>query len=122
MVVSTADDLGAHNGLLVFLNMYKKLIWPYHKRLFEYLKNKQKASCTFFFHNDSAVMEEIPLLIEAGIDILNPIQVNCRGIDTGKFKKEFGKDLTIWGESCDPPILEFGNPEEVRIETKKSIH
>ncbi len=122
MVVSTADDLGSQNGLLVSLAMYKKLIWPYHRRLFEFLKKKAKGKLYIFFHNDGAIMETIPLLIEAGIDILNPFQVNCRGMDTGKFKKEFGKDLTIWGGSCDPRILEFGNPEEVRIETKKRIH
>lgn len=43
--------------------------------------------------------ETISLLIEAGVDILNPWQVNCKGMDdAAKFKGEYGKDLTIWGE------------------------
>jgi uroporphyrinogen decarboxylase len=121
LVVSAADDLGSQNGLLVSLDMYKKLIWPYHKRLFHYLKKKAKGKLYIFFHNDGAIMETIPLLIEAGIDILNPFQVNCRGMNTGVFKKEYGKDLTIWGGSCDPRVMEFGTPEEVRIETRKRI-
>ncbi len=121
MVVSTADDLGSQNGLLVSLDMYKKLIWPYHKRLFEFLKKESKEKIYIFFHNDGAIMETIPLLIEAGIDILNPFQVNCRGMDTKVFKKKYGNDLTIWGGSCDPRILEFGTPEEVREETKRRI-
>jgi uroporphyrinogen decarboxylase len=121
MVLSAADDLGSQNGLLVSLDMYQKLIWPYHKRLFEYVKKKAKGKLYIFFHNDGAIMETIPLLIEAGVDILNPFQVNCRGMDTANFKKQFGKDLTIWGGSCDPRVMEFGTPEEVRVETKKRI-
>jgi uroporphyrinogen decarboxylase len=121
MVVSTADDLGSQNGLLVSLDMYKKLIWPYHKKLFEFLKKEAKGKIYIFFHNDGAIMETIPLLIEAGIDILNPFQVNCKDMDTRVFKKKYGNELTIWGGSCDPRILEFGTPEEVREETKRRI-
>lgn len=121
MVVSTADDLGTQNSLLVSLEMYKELIWPYHKKLFEFIKKRAKGKVYIFFHNDGAIMETIPLLIEAGIDILNPFQVNCKGMDTKIFKKEFGKDLTIWGGSCNPVILEFGSPQDVREDTKRRI-
>jgi uroporphyrinogen decarboxylase len=123
MVISTADDLGAQNGLLVSLAMYKNLIWPYHKRLFEFIKKKAKAKVYIFFHNDGAIYETIPLLIEAGVDILNPWQVNCKGMDdTRKFKREYGRDLTVWGGSCDTQrVLPFGTPEEVREETKRRI-
>ena len=121
MVVSTADDLGTQNSLLVSLKMYKELIWPYHKKLFEFIKKRAKGKVYIFFHNDGAIMETIPLLIEAGIDILNPFQVNCKGMDTKIFKKEFGKDLTIWGGSCNPVTLEFGSPQDVREDTKKRI-
>jgi len=121
MVVSTADDLGAQNSLLVSLDLYKEMIWPYHKKLFEFIKKKAKAKVYIFFHSDGAIMEAIPLLIEAGVDILNPFQVNCKGMNTKVCKKTFGKDITIWGGSCDPIILEFGTPEDVREETKKRI-
>lgn len=121
MVVSTADDLGTQNSLLVSLDLYKKLIWPYHKKLFDFIKKRAKGKVYIFFHNDGAIMETIPLLIEAGVDILNPFQVNCKGMDTRVFKKEFGEDLTIWGGTCSPLILEFGTPEEVRDETKRRI-
>ena len=123
MVVSTADDLGSQTSLLVSLELYRKLIWPYHKRLFEFIKKKAKSKVYIFFHNDGAIRETIPSLIEAGIDILNPIQVNCTGMDdTKKLKNEFGKDLTFWGGSCDTQfVLPFGTPEQVREETKRRI-
>jgi uroporphyrinogen decarboxylase len=122
LVVSMADDLGAQNSLLVDLQMYKEQIWPYHKRLFDFVKSKAESRVYIFFHNDGAVMETFPLLIEAGVDIMNPFQVNCAGMDTGKFKKEFGKDLTIWGGSCDnQAVMPFGTPQQVRDETKRRI-
>ncbi len=123
LVVSTADDLGTQTGLLVSLDMYKELIWPYHKKLFEFIKRTAKTKVYIFFHNDGAINDTVPLLIEAGVDILNPWQVNCTGMDdTRKFKKEFGDDLTIWGGSCDTQqILPFGTADQVRDETKRRI-
>lgn len=123
VIISCADDLGAQDSLLVGLDLYKEMIWPYHKRLFEFLKEKAKQKAYIFFHNDGAIYETLPLLIEAGIDIINPWQVNCKGMDdTAKFKKEFGEDLTVWGGSCDTQrVLPFGTPQEVRDETKRRI-
>ena len=123
MVISTADDLGTMRGLLVSLGLYKKLIWPYHKKLIEFIKKKAKTKVYIWFHSDGAIREAIPLLIEAGVDILNPVQVNCKGMeDTKKLKKDFGNDLTFWGGSCDNNILAFGTRDEVREETKKRIN
>jgi uroporphyrinogen decarboxylase len=123
VVVSEADDLGQQKGLLISLRMYKELIWPYHKRLFEFVKQKAQGKAYIFFHNDGAIYETIPLLIEAGVDILNPWQVNCKGMDdTAKFKREYGKDLTIWGGSCDTQwVLPFGSPQQVKDETRRRI-
>lgn len=122
MIISTADDLGTRDGLLVSLELYRELIWPYHKRLFEFIKDKAQSKTYIFFHNDGAIKDTIPLLIEAGVDILNPVQVNCKGMDDTKLlKKEFGKDVTFWGGSCDNSILAFGTPQEVKEETKRRI-
>ena len=123
LVISEADDLGSQRDLLVSLELYKKLIWPYHKRLFHFIKKKAKSKVYIFFHNDGAIWPTLPLLIEAGVDIMNPWQVNCAGMDdTKKFKKEFGKNLTIWGGSCDTQfVLPFGTPQQVRDETRRRI-
>ncbi len=123
LVVSTADDLGSQRGLLVSLELYKEMIWPYHRKLFEFIKKKAKSKVYIFFHNDGAIWETLDLLIEAGVDIMNPWQVNCVGMgDTKRFKKEYGKDLTVWGGSCDTQfVLPFGTPQQVRDETKRRI-
>lgn len=122
VVVSCADDLGTQESLLISLELYREFIWPYHCRLFSFIKQKARGKAYVFFHNDGAIMETIPLLIEAGVDILNPFQVNCRGMDTAKFKKEYGRDLTIWGGSCDSQyVLPKGTPQQVRDETRRRI-
>jgi uroporphyrinogen decarboxylase len=123
VVVSEADDLGGQKSLLVSLRMYQELVWPYHKRLFDFIRSKAKGKAYIFFHNDGAIYPTIPLLIEAGVDILNPWQVNCAGMDdTAKFKREYGRDLTVWGGSCDTQrVLPFGTPDEVRAETRRRI-
>ncbi|NLS93107.1 MAG: hypothetical protein GXX96_13205 [Planctomycetaceae bacterium] len=125
VIVSEADDLGRQDGLLVSLEMYKELIWPYHKRLFEFIKGKARGATKvyIFFHNDGAIYETLPLLVEAGVDIINPWQVNCKGMDdTAKFKRQWGRDLTVWGGSCDTQhVLPFGTPQQVRDETRRRI-
>jgi len=121
-VISCADDLGSTRGLLVSLDMYKELIWPYHKRLFDFLKKRAASKVYIFFHNDGAVYETLPLLIEAGVDIINPWQVNCEGMDdTAKFKREFGDDLTVWGGTCNAATLERGTVQEVKDETRRRV-
>jgi len=123
LVLSTADDLGTQSGPLVSVAMYKDLIWPYHCRLFQFLKSRARTEILIFFHCDGAIWEFIPLLIQAGIDILNPWQVNCKGMgDIRRFKQEYGNDLTIWGGSCDTQaVLPFGTPQQVRDETRRRI-
>ena len=123
LVLSTADDLGTQSGPLVSVAMYKDLIWPYHRRLFQFLKSRARTEIFIFFHCDGAIWDFVPLLIEAGVDILNPWQVNCKGMDdTRRFKREFGSDLTIWGGSCDTQsVLPFGTPQQVREEARRRI-
>jgi len=64
----------------------------------------------------------IPLLIEEGVDILNPVQVNAKDMDTYVLKREFGQGLTFCGGRVDTQrILPFGTPEQVKDEVKRRI-
>ena len=69
-----------------------------------------------------AAYEFIPDLIETGVDILNPVQVSAKSMDTQKLKKEFGKDIVFWGGGCDTQrVLPFGTVQQVKDEVKKRI-
>jgi uroporphyrinogen decarboxylase len=122
LVISEADDLATQNSLLCSEDLYKKIVHPYHKKLFQFIKKKAKNKVYIFYHTCGAVKPLIPYLIDEGVDILNPVQVNASDMDTKVLKKEFGKDITFWGGGVDTQhVLPFGKPNEVREEVKRRI-
>jgi uroporphyrinogen decarboxylase len=122
LIISEADDLATQNSLLCSPELYKEMVHPYHKKLFSYIKSKAPHKVHIFYHTCGAVKPLIPYLIEEGVDILNPVQVNADGMDSRLLKKEFGKDMTFWGGGVDTQhVLPFGTPAEVRDEVKRRI-
>jgi uroporphyrinogen decarboxylase len=122
MMVSEADDLCSQNGLLVSPEMYRKFIKPRHTRLFAHIKKCAAVDVKIFYHCCGAVAPVIGDLIESGIDVLNPVQVSAKGMDTRELKRQFGKDITFYGGGVDTQrILPLGSPQEVRDEVKRRI-
>jgi uroporphyrinogen decarboxylase len=119
-IVVFEDDLGMQDRLLISPEIYRKMIKPFQKKLFDFVKSR--SNVFVFFHSDGAVASLIPDFIEIGIDILNPVQVTCNGMDTGSLKREYGKDICFWGAGCDSQrILAFGSTYDVREEVKRRI-
>jgi uroporphyrinogen decarboxylase len=64
----------------------------------------------------------IPDLIDLGFDILNPVQVSARGMDSKRLKQTYGKDIVFWGGAVDTQsVLPFGKPQDVADEAKRRI-
>jgi uroporphyrinogen decarboxylase len=120
-VVQMADDLAGQNTVLISPNSYRKLLKPFHKEMFDYIHSKTEAK--IFFHSCGAVRKLIPDLIEVGVDILNPVQVNAADMDSAELKREFGKDICFWGGGVDTQSAfdESHTPEEVRADVRKRI-
>ena len=122
LVVSEADDLATQRSLMISADMYKRFIMPRHRRLFEHIRKHAAGRVYIFYHSCGAVRPLIPLLIEAGIDILNPVQVSAEGMDSAALKREFGREITFWGGGVDTQhILPRGTPQQVRNEVKRRI-
>ncbi len=120
-IVQTGDDLGIQAGPQLSPKLYKEVVKPRHKRLYQYLREHTDAY--IFIHTCGSVYEFIPDFIEMGIDILNPVQVSAKDMDTKKLKDEFGKEVTFWGGGCDTQkVLPFGTPSEVKEEVRKRIN
>src|SRR5512139_1749147 len=113
------DDVTGQNGWLIKPDLYRKMIKPKQKRLVEAIKKKTDAK--LFFHCCGAARGLIPDLIDLGFDILNPVQVSARGMDTQELKAEFGKDITFWGGIDTQRVLPFGKPQDVVDEVKRRI-
>ena len=114
------DDLCGQNGWLVRPDLYRRRVKPQQKRLVQAIKKKTDAKV--FYHCCGACRELIPDLIELGFDILNPVQVSARGMDSRELKREFGRDIVFWGGGVDTQsVLPFGTREQVREEVKRRI-
>ncbi len=119
-VVIEADDLAGQRSLLMSPNTYRSLIKPRHRRLFSFIK--EQAPVKLFFHSCGAVRPLIPDFIDAGIDILNPVQVSAAGMDLQELKQEFGQDLVFWGGGVDTQgVLNAGTPEEVKQDVRRNV-
>jgi uroporphyrinogen decarboxylase len=120
-VINEADDMAGQNGLLLSPDTYRRLIKPRHARLFAGIK-KAAPRVKIFFHSCGAIRPLIPDLIEAGVDILNPVQFNAKGMNLLELKRDFGKDLAFWGGGVDTQgIFTTGSPREIRDHVKKNI-
>jgi uroporphyrinogen decarboxylase len=119
-VLQFEDDLGMQDRPLLRPELYRKMVRPYHEKLFRYVKSRCDAY--LLLHTDGAISPFIPDFIEMGVDILNPVQVSAAGMDTRMLKRAFGHDITFWGGGCDSQsILPFGSPEQVADEVKRRI-
>jgi uroporphyrinogen decarboxylase len=119
-VIQFEDDLGMQDRPLLRPELYRRVVKPYHARLFEYVK--QHCDAYLLLHTDGAVAPFIPDFIEMGVDIVNPVQVSAAGMDPEVLKQEFGDDIVFWGAGCDSQeVLPFGTAQEVADEVKRRI-
>ncbi|MDK2896791.1 MAG: uroporphyrinogen decarboxylase [Candidatus Atribacteria bacterium] len=121
-ILKEGDDLATQHSLLISKQMYCRFLKPKHQKLFEYAKKSLGPSFYIFFHSCGAVYDLIPDFIEAGIDILNPVQLSASKMSPEKLKRNFGKLITFWGGGVDTQgTLLQGNEDDVREEVERNV-
>ncbi len=116
-VIRFGDDLGTDQGPFMSPDIYRKLFKPRHTILCDYVKKHSQMHT--FLHSCGSIYKLIPDLIEAGYDIINPVQINIRDMEPERLKKEFGQDITFWGGGCDTRhVLNRATPSEVKDRVK----
>lgn len=119
-VFTTGTDFGTQNGLFISPDAYRSLYQPFHKQISAFVHNHTRWKV--FIHSCGAISELVPDFIEAGFDILNPVQCSARGMDAARLKEAYGERLTFWGGAVDTQkTLPFGTPEEVYDEVRRRI-
>ena len=119
-MVWIGDDWGGQQGPVMQPDVFRKIFKPRYKELVDFLKSKAKVKVAL--HSCGSVYWAMQDFVDVGIDVLNPIQVAAKDMDTARLKKEFGDSLVFWGGGCDTQgVLPFGNPEGVKNEVKKRI-
>jgi uroporphyrinogen decarboxylase len=109
------DDLGTQTEPFVLPRVFEDLLLPLYKRLFKMYKD---AGWLMSRHSCGCITKFLPELIEAGLDVLEPVQP-C--MDLPLIKKNYGKDLTFWGGIDTQRLLPFGTPADVRREAAATI-
>jgi uroporphyrinogen decarboxylase len=119
-ILRFGDDLGMTTDMFMSREKYQTLFKPYHTKLNEYVHTHSNMKT--LLHSCGSLYPIIPDLIEAGYDVLNPVQTSARGMDPATLKREFGKDITFWGGGCDTKsVLNRGTPDEVFDHCRRMI-
>jgi uroporphyrinogen decarboxylase len=114
------DDLGTDTGPFMAPATYRQLFKKHHTRLCGYVH--QHSSMHTFLHSCGSIHALLPDLIDAGFDVINPVQTACRDMDPARLKREFGSDITFWGGGADTrAILNHGTPATVRADVLERL-
>ncbi len=120
--IREGDDIGSQESLLISPALYRNYLKPRHERLFKAQKEIFPAPFYVFFHSDGAIYELIPDFIEAGLEVLNPVQVTGSGMSLTRLKTEFGKKISFWGGGVDTQhVLPRLTPAEVKKDVRERI-
>jgi len=113
-----AEDMGAQDSLMFSPAQIREFLLPRMKRMMDLAHS---AGAYVFHHNDGACRPILPDMIEGGIDILNPIQWRCKGMDREGLKRDFGSTVVFHGGVDNQHTLPFGSVEEVRQEVLDNL-
>jgi uroporphyrinogen decarboxylase len=113
-----AEDMGAQTDLMFSVSHIHEFLLPGMRRIIDL---SHQGGAFVFHHNDGAIRRIIPDMIEAGIDLLNPIQWRCEGMDREGLKRDFADRIVFHGGMDNQQTLPFGTVEEVRREVLENL-
>jgi len=119
-IIQMGDDLGTQLATEISPALYREVFKPRQRLIFETVK--KRSSLHLFLHSCGSIVDLLPDLIEVGVEIINPVQTSARGMEPGRLKREFGRDLTFWGGGCDTQkVLPLGTVGEIDAQVKERI-
>jgi uroporphyrinogen decarboxylase len=117
-LAQVTDDLGTQTGPMISLEVFREFYKPWMAR---FIALCREFGIRVFHHDDGAIRAFLPDLVEIGIDVLNPIQWRCPGMDVEGLKRDFGHRIAFHGGVDNQQTLPHGTPDEVRAEVRHLI-
>ena len=119
-IILFGDDLGMQTGPQISPRMYREFFHPRYELM--WTTAKKLARVKVMLHCCGGVYPLLPGLIEAGLDIIQPVQTNARDMEAERLKREFGQDICLWGGGCDTQrVLPMGTPQEVTDDVRRNV-
>jgi len=116
----SGTDFGTQRGEFISPDLYRELYLPFHKLMNDWIH--RHTDWKTFYHCCGSIYRLIPSFIEAGVDILNPVQCSAANMEPERLKREFGDRVVFWGGGVDTQhTLPFGAPEQVAREVAARI-
>lgn len=116
----TGADYGSQHAPSISPDTYRELFLPHYRRLNAWIH--ERTQWKTFMHSCGSIESLIPLFIEAGFDILNPVQCSAACMDPHDLKRKYGDKLVFWGGGVDTQLtLPFGSPDEVARQVKERL-
>ncbi len=120
VIQTNGTDFGTQNGPFCSQQSYRELFLPYQKRVNGWIH--AHTPWKTFMHCCGSIVPLLDLIVEAGFDILNPVQCSATGMEPALLKKRYGGQLTFWGGGVDTQqTLPFGTPAQVRDQVRQRI-
>ena len=110
------NDFGSQQDLLISPRAFKKFVLPSFKKLIDQMKS---YGLKVVLHSCGSIVKVIPLLIDAGTDVLHPIQAKAKGMDAENLTARFNGDVVFMGGVDTQELLPFGAPGEVRQDVQR---
>ena len=115
-----ADDAGTQRGEFIRPDLWAEMLKPHYKKLCDWIHTH--TPWKVFLHSCGSIHGLLPHFIEAGIDIINPVQTSACNMDPARLKQEFGDRLVFWGGGCDTQsVLGRARPDEIRQHVKDRL-
>ena len=120
VIFITGTDFGTQAGPFISPKAYQNLYMPFHKEINNWVH--QNTTWKTWIHSCGSVVKLIPYFIQAGFDVLNPVQTGAVGMDPSTLKANFGAEITFWGGGIDTQkTLPFGTPDQIRAEVHERL-
>ena len=117
-IIMYGEDIASQQSLVMSPAMWREWLFPRLKRVVD-AAHAARPDVIFVYHSDGNVTDAIPGLLEAGIDVLNPLQPEC--MDVVRIKAEYGSKIALWGGLSVQQTMPWGTPEDVRNEVRECM-
>jgi len=113
-------DFGTQNSTFCSPETFARVWLPYYKKVNDWIH--QNTGWKTFKHSCGSIISLLDLFIEAGFDIINPVQINAEGMDPKELKRKFGERIVFWGGGVDTQgVFAFGTPQQVKEQVKRQV-